>query len=66
MKMELLSILACPKCKIELDLTIDKEENGEIIQGHLTCRDCNEAYPILDTIPNMLPSELRGVESDLT
>ena len=64
MKRELLSILACPKCKVELDLTIDREENGEIVQGHLTCKDCKEMYPILDTIPNMLPRELREVESE--
>lgn len=64
MKKELLSILACPKCKGELDLTIDREENGEIVQGHLTCKDCKEMYPILDTIPNMLPRELREVESE--
>ena len=62
MKMELLSILACPKCKTSLDVTIDKEDNGEIVEGHLTCRDCNEAYPIQETIPNMLPRELREVK----
>ncbi|MDP7578350.1 MAG: methytransferase partner Trm112 [SAR202 cluster bacterium] len=63
MKMELLAILACPKCKVELDLTIAEEKNGEIIEGHLTCKDCNEMYPILNTIPNMLPKELRETEN---
>lgn len=62
MKMALMAILACPKCKTELDLTVDKEENDEIVEGNLKCKECSEIYPIRNTIPNMLPRRLRESE----
>ena len=46
---ELLAILACPKCKSDLELT--PAEDG------LICRPCNVAYPIKDEIPIMLIEE---------
>ena len=59
MKRELMDILACPVCKGSLTLAVDKEEDGEIIDGSLGCDSCNQTYPIEDTIPNLLPPELR-------
>ena len=59
MKPALLEILVCPLCKDELTLTIDHEEDGEIVSGSLRCDTCDETFPIEDTIPNMLPPELR-------
>ncbi len=59
MKRSLLDILVCPTCKAELTLTVDQEEDGEIVSGSLRCDACGETYPIEDTIPNMLPPELR-------
>ncbi|MEE9198311.1 MAG: methytransferase partner Trm112 [Dehalococcoidia bacterium] len=59
MKKDLVDILACPVCKGELELTIDKEEGGEITTGSLFCARCSEKYPIVDAIPNLLPPELR-------
>ena len=59
MKRSLLDILVCPTCKAELTLTVDYEEDGEIVTGSLRCDACDETYPIEDTIPNMLPPELR-------
>ena len=59
MKPELMDILACPMCKGSLTLTIDRQEDGEIIEGSLRCDSCNETYPIEDTIPNLLPPNLR-------
>ena len=59
MKSELLEILVCPICKGELTLTVDHEEDGEIVAGSLRCHACEEMFPIDDTIPNMLPPELR-------
>jgi len=58
-KRSLLSILVCPTCKAELTLTVDREEDGEIVSGSLSCDACGETYPIEDTIPNMLPPDLR-------
>ncbi|MFH1381773.1 MAG: methytransferase partner Trm112 [Chloroflexota bacterium] len=60
MKRELMEILACPVCKGELELTVEEENEKEIVTGSLYCRKCNQRYPILDTIPNMLPPEQRG------
>ncbi|MBI4828360.1 MAG: Trm112 family protein [Nitrospinae bacterium] len=48
---ELLEILACPKCKGELELT----EN----QDGLVCRACKLVYEIRDDIPIMLIDEAK-------
>lgn len=55
MKKELVDILCCPTCKGELDLTIEKEEKGEIITGNFTCQKCKCTYTIEDGIPDLLP-----------
>lgn len=48
----LLAILACPKCKGELEyITAPSEE--------LLCRSCALAYPVRDDIPVMLIEEAR-------
>ena len=54
-----MEILACPMCKGPLTLTVGEEDEKEIITGSLHCAQCNETYPIEDTIPNLLPPELR-------
>ncbi len=59
MRPELLEILICPVCRGELALRITEQEADEIVTGDLTCRACGEEYPIIDTIPNMLPPSLR-------
>jgi uncharacterized protein YbaR (Trm112 family) len=46
---ELLAILACPKCKGEIQLT----EKGD----GLRCSACKLMYPIKDDIPVMLVEE---------
>lgn len=43
-KKELLEILACPKCKGNINL-----KNMFIV-----CKKCELAYPILDDVPDML------------
>ena len=59
MRKDLMEILVCPVCKGQLTLTVTKEDGDEIIEGSLFCAKCNETYPINDTIPNLLPPELR-------
>ena len=54
-----MEILACPVCKGELELRADVEDGDEVVAGTLLCGACDEAYPIEDTIPNLLPPELR-------
>ena len=57
MKKELMDILACPVCKGELELSVDEEDEKEIITGSLYCQKCDANYPIVDTIPNLLPPD---------
>lgn len=65
MKRTLMEILACPICKhAPLNLLIF-EEKDEIIEGIITCSDCNRWYPIIDEIPHMLPDNLRSEKEDL-
>ena len=59
MKRDLMEILACPVCKGDLKLEVQEEDAKEVITGTLTCLKCSEKYPIKDTIPNLLPPELR-------
>lgn len=59
MKRDLMDILVCPLCRSELDLTVSKEEEDEIVDGSLKCKACGETYPIENTIPNLLPPSLR-------
>lgn len=53
---KLLAILACPKCKGDLDYTGDE----------LICPQCQLGYPIRDDIPIMLIDEARHLGDDQT
>jgi uncharacterized protein YbaR (Trm112 family) len=59
MKESLMDIIVCPVDKSDLELEVDREEDGEIVTGTLTCTDCGERYPIEDGIPNLLPPDMR-------
>jgi len=59
MKKELMDILVCPVCKGELTLSVDEENETEIVIGSLYCPKCNVRYPIVETIPNLLPPDQR-------
>lgn len=52
-------ILRCPVCKGELELNVEKEEEQEVVSGSLYCRGCDVRYPIMDSIPNLLPPAAR-------
>lgn len=53
LKKELIEILACPKCKGEVEM--DKEEKT------ILCRNCQLAYEIRDGIPIMLIDEAKPI-----
>lgn len=52
-KKDLLDILACPKCKGEINL--NQDETG------LICAQCRLLYPIKDDIPIMLIEEAEDI-----
>ena len=52
-----MDILACPVCKGGLELSVDEENEPEIVAGSLYCPKCDVKYPIVDTIPNLLPPD---------
>ena len=60
MKKGLMDILVCPVCKGALELTVEAENEQEIVTGSLYCPKCAQHYPVVDTIPNLLPPEQRG------
>jgi uncharacterized protein YbaR (Trm112 family) len=60
MKLDLMEILACPMCKGPLELKAEQQEGDEVVTGSLFCAKCNETYPIVDRIPNLLPPQLRS------
>jgi uncharacterized protein YbaR (Trm112 family) len=60
MKKELMDILACPVCKSSLELKITEEKKGEVVNGSLRCKKCKHSYPITDSIPNLLPPNLKS------
>lgn len=55
---ELLKILACPLCKVGVELTSDKKG--------LRCPRCHRVYPIKDDIPIMLVDEASIDEEEHT
>jgi uncharacterized protein YbaR (Trm112 family) len=57
MKKELMNILVCPVCQGDLELKVTEENNDEVVTGSLRCSRCGVAYPIKETIPNMLPPD---------
>ncbi len=60
MRKDLMEILVCPNDKGPLELTVQREVGEEIVEGSLRCTVCGEVYPIEDSIPNLLPAELRA------
>lgn len=59
MKESTLEILRCPLDKSTLELSVEQQEDEEILDGTLTCSDCGETYPIEDGIANLLPPDMR-------
>ena len=59
MRKDMMEILVCPVCKGTLTLTATEETADEVAEGNLHCARCNEDYPITQSIPNLLPPDLR-------
>lgn len=59
MQSRLLKKMCCPFDKGDLNISIFKQEENEIIEGLLTCSDCQRYFPIIYGIPIMTPDEYR-------
>lgn len=67
MHTDLMDILRCPEDKgtFELDVT-EEADDGEVLEGTLTCNECEHVYRIDDGIPNLLPPDLQEeIEAEL-
>lgn len=62
-----MDILRCPVDKGVLELSVETEDDqGEILEGTLTCQECDHDYRIEDGIPNLLPPDLQAeIEEEL-
>ena len=58
MRKDLSPLLVCPVSKGKLVLTIEVEEDGEVIAGTLHSPDSGLVYRIDDGIANLLPPDL--------
>ena len=66
MKRDLMELLACPMCRSEKLELIVLSESEEVDEGVIACKACGRYYPIIDTIPVMLPDQLRDKKEDLS
>ncbi len=60
MRRDLIDILACPTDKAPLTLAVEYADGQDVVTGTLTCAACGAAYPIHDSIPNLLPPGYPG------
>ena len=54
MRERLLELIVCPRTGGELDLTVDRSEGEEIVEGRLTSPD-GTVFPIVGGVPRLLP-----------
>jgi uncharacterized protein YbaR (Trm112 family) len=55
---DLLELLACPKCKGELEYRPPAEGQAEV----LICHACKLVYEVVEGIPNMLIEEAKPLQ----
>ena len=52
-----MDILVCPVCRGELELTIEAQDDEEIVSGSLFCEKGKVSYQIEDSIPVLLAQD---------
>lgn len=58
MEKEILNMFACPQCGGNINIkAIDKESDGAIEEGRLSCVSCKSEFPIKRYIPRFVSSE---------
>lgn len=58
MKTSLMAYITCPGCGGELSIEVFQQDDAEIIEGCLTCQNCNNLYPIIECLPRLLSPDL--------
>jgi SAM-dependent methyltransferase len=62
LKERLIEILSCPVCGADLACTAEARDDGEIMEGELSCRGCDRVYRIREGVPQLLPGEENTVK----
>jgi uncharacterized protein len=57
MDKKLIRIIACPKCKGDLELQIFAQEKDEVLEGMLRCNRCLLDFEIKRAVPHLLAKE---------
>jgi uncharacterized protein YbaR (Trm112 family)/2-polyprenyl-3-methyl-5-hydroxy-6-metoxy-1,4-benzoquinol methylase len=60
LRIEHAGVLCCPHCHGDFELTVLREEQGDIDEGLLRCVPCNRLFPVSGGIPRILPNSLIG------
>jgi SAM-dependent methyltransferase len=55
-KPSLVALLACPRCRAELELQVQRQDGAEILEGSLACRGCGATYGIRQGVPRFVDS----------
>lgn len=67
MKLRLLDYLACPDCAgdLRLERSLEKDPDGEVLEGSLRCGQCHRLFPIQRGVPRLLPAGLRELSIEV-
>jgi uncharacterized protein YbaR (Trm112 family) len=65
MRLSFFEKLVCPFDKHDLILKVFKHDDDKIIEGVMTCVNCQRYYPIVYGIPIMSPDEYREKQLEL-
>jgi SAM-dependent methyltransferase len=57
MKIDLLELLRCPRCRGKLALAIEKKTLEDVEAGTLSCTNCSSKYPIVRSIPRFVSTD---------
>lgn len=57
MKEKLLRLLCCPACAGDLALKTARAEDGETIEGELSCAGCGKTYPVRNSVPRFVETD---------
>jgi SAM-dependent methyltransferase len=58
MKTSLLSLIACPDCQGRFNVSAERSEGAEVMEGTLACAGCGANFSIFSGIPRFLPPNL--------